>query len=253
MATDLKSLSTRDRYTITALPLTTSTNMIPSSTPPSFEALFDEHMNRLWRFSLRLCGAREDAEDLLQEGALLGFRSFERFERGSNFAAWMGMILVNAHRNRLRADARRVSTVPLDVLSEEGEKGDHLLYERLRAQTKNSRRGDPIARLFDRLDAALIVEAFNSLPPEFRECCSLFWLADLPYDQISQVLNVPIGTVRSRLHRGRKLLQRALWSLAQERGLVRDEPEKPGTSGRKANLFFLVLPIGVALAANLLR
>lgn len=210
-------------------------------------------MARLWRLSLRLCGAREDAEDLLQEAALLGFRSFERFEPGSNFAAWMGMILVNAQRNRLRTDARLVSTVPLNELSEDGEKGDHLLYERLHAQTKNARRGDPVARLFDTLDSALIAEAFGSLPPEFRECCSLFWIADLPYDQIARVLNVPIGTVRSRLHRGRKLLQRALWSLAQERGIVRDEAKEPGTFGGKANLLLMVFLTGVAYATKVLR
>lgn len=227
--------------------------MTSSSTSLSFETLFDEHMARLWRLSLRLCGTREDAEDLLQEAALLGFRSFGRFEQNTNFVAWMGMILVNAQRNRLRADSRRVSTVSLDTLSEDGEKGDHLLYERLRAQTKNSRRGDPVARLFDTLDAAIIVQAFNSLPPEFRECCSLFWLAELPYDQIAQVLNVPIGTVRSRLHRGRKLLQRALWSMAQERGLVRDESSDAGTSRGKANLLTVVFLVGASCAAKLLR
>ncbi|RYX84069.1 sigma-70 family RNA polymerase sigma factor [bacterium] len=220
---------------------------------PTFEQLFDENMGRLWRLSLRLCSTREDAEDLLQEAALIGLRSFERFEAGSNFGAWMGTILVNAHRNRLRADARHVSTVSLDTLSEDGEVGDHLIYERLRAQGKNARRGDPVARLFDGLDGAIIARAFASLAPEFRECCALFWVSELSYEQIAQVLNVPLGTVRSRLHRGRKLLQRELWSLAKERGIVRDEPEGSGTSGSKTNLIGIVFLIGAALGFKMLR
>lgn len=210
-------------------------------------------MARLWRLALRLCGKYEDAEDLLQEAALIGFRTFERFEPGTNFAAWMGTILVNAHRNRLRAAARHVATVSLDMLSEDGEAGDHLIYERLRAQGKNARRGDPVARLFDELDSALIAQAFSSLQPEFRECCALFWVSELPYEQIAQALNVPLGTVRSRLHRGRKLLQHALWSLACERGIVCDEPEEPRHSRTKANLLGMIFFLGASFAAKLLR
>ncbi len=227
--------------------------MTPSSTFPSFEALFDEHMARLWRLAFRLCGKREDAEDLLQEAALIGFRTFERFGPDTNFAAWMGMILINAHRNRIRADARHVATVPLDTLGEDGEAGEHLIYERLKAQGKNARRGDPVARLFDALDGELIAQAFGSLPPEFRECCALFWVSELPYEQIAHLLGVPLGTVRSRLHRGRKLLQGSLWVLARERGIVRDEPEDSGTSRTRANLFVLLLLVGVSYAAQTLR
>jgi len=204
--------------------------------PASFETLFEQNMARLWNLALRVCGTREDAEDLLQEAAVIGFRAFDRFEQGSNFAAWMSAILVNAHRNRLRASARRVDATSLDAPIGEGE--ENTLYDRLRATGSKGRQGDPQARLLDRLDNATIARAFMGLPPDFRECCALFWVSGLPYEEIARALDVPLGTVRSRLHRGRKLLQRALWELAVERGLVKGDAVESsrGTSSSQSNL-----------------
>ncbi len=198
-------------------------------------------MMRLWGLALRLADGREDAEDLLQEAAVIGFRAFDRFEQGSNFAAWMAAILVNAHRNRLRAGARRVDAVSLDAALEEGE--ESTLYDRLRSTGTDARSGDPQARLLDQLDNAAIARAFAGLPPDFRECCALFWVSGLAYEEIARALDVPLGTVRSRLHRGRKLLQRALWELALERGLVRGDGDSgaAGTSSSKANLLSVLL------------
>ena len=224
---------------------------MPDSSP-SFETLFDQHMARLWAFALRLCGAREDAEDLLQEAAILGFRAFERFEPNTNFAAWMSMILVNAFHNRLRTQARRVSTLSLDTLNNSDETDDTSIYDRLGAAGNAGRDGNPQERLFEALDGALIARAFAELPVDFRACCALFWVSELSYEQIARALDIPIGTVRSRLHRGRRLLQRALWSLALERGIVKEEnDDAPGTSRGKANLLKVVFWIGVLGAGKM--
>ncbi len=220
---------------------------------PSFETLFDQHMARLWSFALRLCGAREDAEDLLQEAALLGFRAFDRFEAHTNFAAWMSMIMVNAFHNRLRTQSRRVSTLSLDTLNAGEDESDASIYDRLGATGSAGREGDPQERLFEALDGALIAQAFAELPVDFRACCALFWVSEMSYEEIARALDVPIGTVRSRLHRGRRLLQRALWTLALERGIVKEDDDEPGTSGGKAHLLFLLFWMGVLGAGKMFR
>lgn len=217
-----------------------------------FQTLFDDHMVRLWSLALRLCGSREDAEDVLQEAAITGFRAFDRFEPNTHFGAWMSAILVNVHRNRLRAQSRRVTTVSLDDLSSESEGGENVLYGRLKSPGREERRDDPARRFLETLDAAVITEAFARLPFEFRECCALFWVGELSYEDIARALNVPIGTVRSRLHRGRKLLQSALWELAVERGLVRDDDEphkRRGTKAENANISPWMSWLGSALTS----
>ncbi len=159
----------------------------------------------------------EDAEDLTQEAAIQAFRAFEQFEQGTNFKAWFLKVQHNCFLGRLRSDSRRPQTVQI----EDDEAIDSLyLWEQTRGIGMHKGGGDPAGALLDRLDAEQIAGAIRTLPDEFRTVATLYFVGELDYKQIAQVMDCPLGTVRSRLHRGRRLLQKALWDLASERGIV---------------------------------
>ncbi len=164
----------------------------------------------------------EDAEDLTQEAAIQAFRSFAGFEQGTNFKAWFLKIQHNCFLNRLRHDARRPQTVQV----EDDETIDSLyLWEQTRGIGMHKGGGDPAGALLERLDSQQIASAIRALPDEFRAVATLYFVGELPYDQIAQVVGCPLNTVRSRLHRSRRLLQKELWDLACERGIASGKPE----------------------------
>ena len=180
----------------------------------AFEAELAPVLDRAYAVAFRLAGNRDDAQDLVQDAAIQAFRAFHSFQTGTNFKAWFTRILVNRFLNVKRAQGRRPQTVSID------EAEDFFLFQQAKQRKMLASGSDPAAALTAKLDRQLIADALLDLPPEFRAVSTLYLIEGLAYEEIAQLLEVPIGTVRSRLHRGRKLLQKALWDLAVERNLI---------------------------------
>ena len=184
------------------------------TTPASdFEALLAGVLEQAYGTAMRLTGNAADAEDLVQDAALLAHRGFSSFTEGSNFRAWFYRILLNRFYSNYRRQRRTGIAVDLDDTPE------LYLYEQAEAAGLKPSE-DSAAALIDRLDAEAVEQALAALPDEFRAAATLYFMQDLPYQEIAEILDVPIGTVRSRLHRARRMLQKALWAVAQERGIV---------------------------------
>ncbi|MES2178216.1 MAG: sigma-70 family RNA polymerase sigma factor [Gemmatimonadota bacterium] len=165
-------------------------------------------------YALRLTRNRDDAEDLVQEAALLACRAAHTFEAGTNFKAWYFRILVRCFYARHRIAQRRPETVELD------DTPDLQLYQNFMRSGLRSSGDDPASILLDRLGIEQVVDAIRVLPTEYGVVCSFYFMEDFTYREIADVLEVPVGTVRSRLHRGRKMLQKALWQIAQDAGVI---------------------------------
>ena len=183
-----------------------------------FEALLAAVVDAAYGYAFRLSNNRSDAEDLVQEAALLAYRGFGSFEPGSNFKAWFFKILTNCYRSKYRKDRRR-PTVDLD------DTPDLYLYARSGEVGFPTEGPDPAATLLDQLGTEQVVAALEQLPDEYRIVSTLYFMQDFSYEEIARALGCPVGTVRSRLHRGRKILQKALWQVAEEAGIV--HPSRP--------------------------
>jgi RNA polymerase sigma-70 factor (ECF subfamily) len=180
-----------------------------------FEALLNPVLDNAYQVARHLTRNTADAEDLVQEAALLALKGFGTFEAGTNFRAWFLRILVNAFYSGCRRTRREGATISLD-----DEEAPLFLYEQTAAAGMHRSDSDPAQSFMSRFESGEISRALESLPLEYRSVCTLYFIEDLPYQSIAGILGCPIGTVRSRLHRGRRLLQQQLWSLAEERGLV---------------------------------
>ena len=183
--------------------------MNESAVAQQFEQHLAPVLSTALRVALRLTTNRDDAEDLVQDASIQAFRAFASFTPGTNFRAWFLKILVNRFLNRKRSDNRAPQSVPLDDITE------LFLYEHSR-RAGLLRRDDPAALVMQKIDGAAIHAALNALPDEFRAVAVLYFLEELPYEAIAEVLGCPLGTVRSRLHRARKQLQKSLWDLTQQ-------------------------------------
>jgi RNA polymerase sigma-70 factor, ECF subfamily len=204
-----------------ALAGTPATRDIESAPRASFEELFAVVITTAFGVALRYTRNQADAEDLVQEAALLAYRAFDSFESGTNFRAWFLKILTNCYYSRRRREKSRPVTSDLD------DTPDLYLYARSGEAGFPTQGPDPAATLLDKLGTERIVEAINRLPEEYRVVCALYFLEDSSYEDTARVLECPVGTVRSRLHRGRRMLQKALWQVAEEDGIV-------GSSAREA-------------------
>jgi RNA polymerase sigma-70 factor (ECF subfamily) len=182
----------------------------------AFESLLASVIDAAFGMALRLTKNRADAEDLVQETALLAFRGFGTFTPGTNFKAWFFRILTNCYYTGYRRQRHQLSTIDFD------DTPDLYLYKRSRDYGIPQATSDPAASLIDRLDTERVSAAIEELPEEYRVVSVLYFMEDLSYQQIAAALDCPVGTVRSRLHRGRKMLQKALWKLAEECGIVRE-------------------------------
>ena len=219
----------------------------PNTSPdPSadFETLLATVLASALKTAFYLSRNREDAEDLVQESALQAFRAFDSFEHGTNFKAWFLKVLHNCFLARHRAKSRRPQTVNLET---DEALEDLYLFDKTRAAGMHKNEGDPAGAFLNRLDSAQIARALRDLPLEFRVVATLYFVDELSYEHIAQVVDCPLGTVRSRLHRSRGLLQKALWELAQERGLSGDVPKptskKAAIRKSSSNLKSWVLPL----------
>ena len=171
-------------------------------------------LDKAYGVAYGLLGDRAEAEDAVQEAALLAFRNFSSFEPGTNFKAWFFRILTNWCFGRYRQRKRRPDTLEFDEVPAA------YLYRQTKAAGMHQPGADPAGEVVSKLATEQIRAAVQRLPEEFRAVAVLYFLDDLSYEEIAAVLSVPVGTVRSRLHRGRRLLQKALWSLAVETGVV---------------------------------
>ena len=178
-------------------------------------------MSSLVSTAMRMTNNRADAEDLVQETYLRAFRSYESFNAGTNLRAWLFRILTNTHINRYRAKKRRPEE------SELGDIDDFYLYRRLHNQGSRGRSAED--ELMDLFSESEVVEAVEALPESYRMAVLLADVEGFAYKEIAEILDVPIGTVMSRLHRGRKALEKELYTFASNRGLaepaIDEEPQ----------------------------
>jgi RNA polymerase sigma-70 factor (ECF subfamily) len=167
----------------------------------------------MYSAAFRLTRNAADAEDLLQETFLRAYRGFHQFQEGTNLRAWLYRILTNTFINTYRKRQREPQTV-----SEE-ETPDWYLYSRM---AEDGLEPSAETQVLEALPDEDVQEALSSLPDQFRIAVLLADVEGFSYKEIAEITGVPIGTVMSRLHRGRKALEKRLWEVVRERGLVRD-------------------------------
>lgn len=188
----------------------------------SFEAEALPQLDAVYRFALRLTGGvAADAEDLVQETFLRAFRAWDQYTPGTSAKSWLFTICRNIYlrqRERERRHDEIVEQVARESEAPSSPAGELPLF-------MPAAQNDPEGELFRNMIDASILEAIERLPPDFRDAVVLSDLEGLSYAEIAAVLGIPTGTVKSRLFRGRRLLQRALYRYAVEEGYVR--PGKP--------------------------
>lgn len=154
---------------------------------------------QVYRVARRLSSSREEAEDLVQETYSRAFRNWRSFEPGTNLRAWLFRILTNLNIDRGRREQRAPTTEPI-------EEGDYALYNRLEAESGDSDE----ERVVERLSQDSVVDALAAVPRDFRDVIVLVDIGDFSYKDAAQILDIPVGTVMSRLHRGRRILKHEL-------------------------------------------
>jgi RNA polymerase sigma-70 factor (ECF subfamily) len=182
-----------------------------------FETLLMDSLEPAYRLALRLSGNSEDAQDLVQEAALRASRFRHTFQKGTSFKSWFYQIIVNQFYTSTRR-RRNTTTTSLDSLADAT---DIFLFARSAEAGLIPPDSDPAANVVSRMAEDDVARALATLPEEFRTVATLYFIDDLSYQEIADILGVPIGTVRSRLHRGRHMLQKQLWRVAEELGIVR--------------------------------
>jgi RNA polymerase sigma-70 factor (ECF subfamily) len=188
----------------------------PSISAPSdrdrFEAELRPVVSLAYRYAVRLTGDRDRGMDLVQDASLNAFRAFDQFRDGTSFQAWFLRILTNRYL-RTREREARLPSVPID------DAPDLFLY--LEAKKRGvPMEGDPCDFVLAQADGQVVADALEKLPDEYRVVAILHLLSEASYQECAEVLGLPVGTVRSRLHRARKLLQVSLWRIAEERGFL---------------------------------
>ena len=178
-----------------------------------------EHMPSLYTAALRMTRNPPDAEDLVQETYLKAYRAFGSFTEGTNLKAWLYRILTNTYINSYRAKKRRPEESDIDDLE------NFYLYRRLGGLEGASAGRSAEDEVLDRFTESDVKEALESLPEQFRIAVLLGDVEGFSYKEIAEILDVPIGTVMSRLHRGRRALQKRLYDFGRARGLV-PQPEE---------------------------
>jgi RNA polymerase sigma-70 factor, ECF subfamily len=174
----------------------------------SFEREALVHLDSLYRVALRLTGNAAEADDLVQETMLKAYRAWDQFQRGTNAKGWLLTILRHAFINEYRRRTRHPETVDLDAIE------PFSVFEELQDD-------DPQGTFFDRIVDDEVLRAIDELPEQFRETAVLSDVEGLSYEEIARVLDVPVGTVKSRLFRARRLLQQKLYNYAVGMGYIK--------------------------------
>ncbi len=180
-----------------------------------------QYSKQLYAAAMRMTRNPADAEDLVQETFLKAYRAYDSFTAGTNLKAWLYRILTNTYINKYRKAARRPDEVDL------GDVEDLYLYRRVGSEESAEASRTTEDRVLDGLVESDIKKAVESLPENFRIPVLLADLEGMSYQEIADILEIPIGTVMSRLHRGRKAMQKTLWEFASKRGLLPENAKRP--------------------------
>ncbi len=181
-------------------------------TSEEFERAAIPQLSSLYTSAMYLTKDKAEAEDLVQETFLRGLRFFDRFETGTNMRAWLLSILRNLFINRYRQIRREPATVDWEKIDE--------VYESMVEQDMRQGQGNPEQQMVSQMMDDEVEAALKGLPEEFRTAIVLVDIDDLSYEETAKVMGCPIGTVRSRVSRGRRMLQVALRDYARRRGLA---------------------------------
>jgi RNA polymerase sigma-70 factor, ECF subfamily len=181
-----------------------------------FEQIAFEHIDAMFSTALRVTKNKQDAEDLVQETFLKAYKYFHRFEPDTNFKAWIFKILMNTFINKYHRDQKNPVSVEFDKVEYIVEKT--LTDDEIKTVLTHKNK---FRELFD----DEIVHAIENMPEDYRLCVLLCDIENFSYNEISEMLNVPIGTVMSRISRGRKILQKSLLNYAKREGFVKNHPK----------------------------
>ncbi len=181
-------------------------------------------MDGLYGAALRMTRNPSDAEDLVQETYLKAYRAFHSFQEGTNLKAWLYRILTNTYINIYRAKKRRPDETDLEEVE------DLYLYRRLGGLEGATAGRSAEDELLDHLTDSEVKDALEALPEQFRMAVLLADVEGFAYKEIAEILDIPIGTVMSRLHRGRKAMQKQLYEYGKQRNLVPREAEPSPTT-----------------------
>lgn len=173
-----------------------------------------QYAPQLFSTALRMTRSRSDAEDLVQETYIKGWRSFHTFQEGTNLRAWLFRIMTNTYINKYNAQKRKGTEVELDDIEE------LFLYKRLGSIDQSQLSSSAEDQMLELFTDDEVKNALEELPEDFRMPVLLSDVDGFSYKEISEMLEIPIGTVMSRLHRGRKAMQKMLYEYARERGLI---------------------------------
>ncbi len=195
------------------------TTAMSASTPPqppppvdekraSFEREALVHLDALYRVALRLTGNASDADDLVQETMLKAYRAWDQYEKGTNAKGWLLTILRHAFINEYRRRTRHPETVDLDTIE------PFAVFGEIQEE-------DPQGAFFDRIVDDEVLRAIDALPEAFRETLVLSDVEGMSYQEIGKILEIPVGTVKSRLFRARQLLQAKLYDYAVNMGYIK--------------------------------
>ena len=179
-----------------------------------FEVEALPHMDALYRTALRMTKNEKDAEDLVQEAFVKAYRFWDKFETGSNCRAWLFKIMTNIFINEYRSKSRSPMAVNVDDID------DNFLYGQLAVGGKEE---NPEIDFFNKIFDDDVKKAIDTLPDDFRMVVMLSFLEGFSYQEIADIADLQLGTVKSRLHRGRKLLQKELFEYAIKNGYIKDK------------------------------
>ncbi len=171
------------------------------------------HMDLLYNYALRMTNNAQDADDLVQETYLKAYRFWDSYEKGTNIKAWLFRIMKNSYINRYRKETKEPDTVDYDEVKD--------FYSTVRDESTET--NDLQETLFGNLLDDDVTKAIAALPDDFRTVVILCDIEGLSYEEIAEFVDCPLGTVRSRLHRGRKLLREQLMQYARKRGYVAED------------------------------
>jgi len=179
---------------------------------PGFEEEALPHLDAVYRFALRLAGTADEAEDLVQETFLRAYRAWDQFEQGTRAKSWLFTICRNVFLRRRERAQRHEEIV--------SEKADRSGPDPVNPVWVSALGSDPEGEFFDSIVDDKIIEAIEALPEEYRTAVVLSDVEGLPYQEIAELIEVPVGTVKSRLFRGRRRLQKVLYEHAVEMGYI---------------------------------
>jgi len=193
------------------------------NTRREFSEIALPYLNEIYASAFRMARNQQAAEDLSGDVFGRAWKFFHQFERGTNIRAWLYRILTNTYINEYRKKTRAGRPVELDQYENPEE---FYIYNKLAKEVKDKER-DPAQEVQSKFAEQEIINAMDRLPEGYRETVILSDLQGLSYEEISHALDVPLGTVRSRLNRGRHQLQKALWDEAVRSGAVTDKKMNP--------------------------